>query len=225
MALATKYSSGGTRYVAARIAGCESESMGARFANQFRCVQLGSEPKVAAHLHNESESIRMPAFSALLKDTRNVQIIRLLQADPRTSISELARRIGMSAPAAKERLVRLEEAGVIRGYRIDLDPVALGLPVTVYIRVRPVAGQLPKVIELAQSLPHVVECHRITGEDCFIVKVHLDAIENLDQVLDRFLAYGQTTTSLVQSSPVPLRAPPLPAQAAAPAPAKRRKRR
>src|SRR5262245_23848264 len=167
----------------------------------------------------------MPAFSPLLKDARNVQIIRLLQTDPRTSISELARRIGMSAPAAKERLVRLEEAGVIRGYRIDLDPAALGLPVTVYIRVRPVAGQLPKIIELAQSLPQVVECHRITGEDCFIVKVHLDAIEHLDVVLDRFLAYGQTTTSLVQSSPVPLRAPPLPTDAAAVTAAKRRKRK
>jgi Lrp/AsnC family leucine-responsive transcriptional regulator len=167
----------------------------------------------------------MPAFSPLLNDTRNVQIIRLLQADPRVSISELARQIGMSAPAVKERLVRLEEAGVIRGYRIDLDPAALGLPVTVYIRVRPAAGQLQKIIELAQSLPQVVECHRITGEDCFILKVHLDAIEHLDQVLDRFLAFGQTTTSLVQSSPVPLRPPPLPAEAPVSAGTKRRKRR
>jgi Lrp/AsnC family leucine-responsive transcriptional regulator len=166
----------------------------------------------------------MPPFSHLLKDARNLQIVRLLQADPRTPISELARRIGMSAPAAKERLVRLEEAGVIRGYRLELDPSALGLPVTMYVRVRPAAGQLPKVIELARSLPQVVECHRITGEDCFIVKVHLDAIENLDQVLDRFLAFGQTTTSIVQSSPVPLRAPPLPDAPPAPA-GKRRKRR
>jgi Lrp/AsnC family transcriptional regulator, leucine-responsive regulatory protein len=170
----------------------------------------------------------MALFSNLLRDSRNVSLLRLLQAHPRTSISELARRIGMSAPAAKERLLRLEESGVIRGYRLELDPAALGLPVTVYIRVRPVAGQLPKVVELAQSLPQVVECHRITGEDCFIVKVHLDSIENLDQVLDRFLAYGQTTTSIVQSSPVPLRAPPLPATAAAPARTaalKKRKRR
>jgi Lrp/AsnC family transcriptional regulator, leucine-responsive regulatory protein len=151
-----------------------------------------------------------PAFSQLLLDPRNTDLIELLQADPRRPVSELARRIGMSAPAVKERLLRLEEAGVIRGYRLELDPVALGLAVTVYVRVRPTAGQLTKVIELAQSMPQVVECHRITGEDCFIVKVHLDAIENLDQVLDRFLAYGQTTTSIVQSSPVALRAPPLP---------------
>jgi Lrp/AsnC family leucine-responsive transcriptional regulator len=159
----------------------------------------------------EGESRLMPPYSNLLRDARNVQLIRLLQADPRTPVSELARRIGMSAPAAKERLLRLEEAGVIRGYRLELDPTALGLPVTVYVRVRPTAGQLPRIIELAQSLPQVVECHRITGEDCFIVKVHLDAIEHLDQVLDRFLVFGQTTTSIVQSSPVPLRAPPLPA--------------
>jgi Lrp/AsnC family leucine-responsive transcriptional regulator len=71
-------------------------------------------------------------------------------------------------------------------------------------------GQLPKIITLAQAMPQVSECHRITGEDCFILKVHLDALENLDLVLDRFLAYGQTTTSIIQSSPVPMRGPPLP---------------
>ena len=107
---------------------------------------------------------------------------------------------------------------------VNLPLESLGLPVTVYVRVRPAAGQLPRIIELARSVPQVVECHRITGEDCFIVKVHLDAIENLDQVLDRSLAFGQTTTSIVQSSPVPLRAPPLPGEAAA-APARRGKRR
>jgi Lrp/AsnC family transcriptional regulator, leucine-responsive regulatory protein len=165
-----------------------------------------------------------PSFASLLRDPRNVQLLRVLLDDPRTPVSELARRIGLSAPATKERLLRLEEGGVIRGCRLELDPAALGLPVTVYIRVRPNAGQLPRVIELARSVPQVVECHRITGEDCFIVKVHLDAIENLDQVLDRFLAFGQTTTSIVQSSPVPLRAPPLPANVSSTASSTPRKR-
>jgi Lrp/AsnC family transcriptional regulator, leucine-responsive regulatory protein len=146
----------------------------------------------------------------LLADTRNLELIRLLQDDPRMGISELARRIGMSAPSTKERLTRLEEAGVIRGYRLDLDPAALGWPITAYVRVRPMPGQLQKIAELAASLPQVAECHRITGEDCFIVKVHLASIESMDGILDRFLAFGQTTTALVQSSPVPLRAPPLP---------------
>ena len=66
------------------------------------------------------------------------------------------------------------------------------------------------VAELARAIPEVVECHRITGEDCFIVKIHFPAMDQLDRILDRFLAFGTTTTSIVQSSPVPLRGLPLP---------------
>jgi Lrp/AsnC family transcriptional regulator, leucine-responsive regulatory protein len=152
----------------------------------------------------------MPVESNLLADDKNVDLLSLLQSDPRMSISELSRRVKLSAPAVKERITRLEEAGVIAGYRLDLNPKALGFPVTAFVRIRPMPGQLPKIIALAQSMPEVSECHRITGEDCFILKVHLDALENLDVVLDRFLAFGQTTTSIIQSSPVPPRGPPLP---------------
>ena len=148
--------------------------------------------------------------SNLLTDDKNIDLLSLLQSDPRMSISELSRRVKLSAPAVKERVTRLEEAGVIAGYRLELNPKALGFPVTAFVRVRPMPGQLPKIIALAQSMAEVSECHRITGEDCFILKVHLDALENLDVVLDRFLAFGQTTTSIIQSSPVPPRGPPLP---------------
>lgn len=147
----------------------------------------------------------------LLGDTRNLEILRLLQHDPRISTSALARRVGMSAPAVRERVQRLEEAGIIAGYRLDLNPAALGLPVTVIVRVRPAPGQLAKVAELARTMPQVTECHRVTGEDCFVLKMHVEAIDGgLDRILDQFLAYGQTTTSIVQSSPVPPRSLPLP---------------
>jgi Lrp/AsnC family leucine-responsive transcriptional regulator len=116
----------------------------------------------------------------------------------------------MSGPAVKERITRLEEAGVIRGYRVDVDPKALGLPVSAIVRIRPAPGQLPRLIELAQNLPAVTECHRVTGEDCLVLRLHLDAIDSLDKVLDRFLVFGNTTTAIVQSTPVPPRAPPLP---------------
>ncbi len=152
----------------------------------------------------------MPQLHPLLRDPINIDLIRLLSAEPRLPVSQLARRVGMSAPAVKERLTRLEEAGVIRGFRLDLAPKALGYPIMVFIRIRPMPGQLPKIAELARSIPEVAECHRITGEDCFILRVHLDALETLDKILDRFLVYGQTTTSIVQSSPIPLRPPPLP---------------
>ena len=148
--------------------------------------------------------------SSALLDEVNRRLLRELCREPRIANAELARLVGMSAPAVAERVRRLEEAGVIRGYRLDIDPAALGLPLAAYVRVRPNPGQLGRVAELAQSIPEIVECHRITGEDCYILKVHLPAIDQLDHILDRFLLYGTTTTSIVQSSPVPLRPLPLP---------------
>ena len=145
-----------------------------------------------------------------LLDAVNVQLLAELRREPRLTMSELGRRVGMSSPAVTERVRRLEEAGVITGYRLDLDPAALGLPLAAYIRVRPSPGQLTRVAELARQIPEIVECHRITGEDCFILKVHLPAMDQLDHLLDRFLLYGTTTTSIVQSSPVPPRPLPLP---------------
>jgi len=150
--------------------------------------------------------------SELLTDARNVQILGLLRDDPRMNISELARRVGMSAPAIRERIQRLEEAKVILGYRLEIDPRALGYSVGVFVRIRPAPGKLPKIIELAQHVPEVTECHRITGEDCFILRIYLQSLDELDRILDQFLAYGQTTTSLVQSSPVPPRGLPLPGE-------------
>lgn len=145
-----------------------------------------------------------------LLDERNQALLRLLNRDPRMSISELARGVGMSPPAVRERMQRLEEAGVIKGYRLDIDAAALGYPISAFVRVRPMPGKLPKIAELAARMPQVTECHRITGEDCFILKIHLESLDRLDLILDQFLAYGQTTTSLVQSSPVPPRNLPLP---------------
>jgi Lrp/AsnC family leucine-responsive transcriptional regulator len=148
--------------------------------------------------------------SEAVADAINLRILTELRDDPRLSMTELGRRVGLSSPAVTERVRRLEESGVIRGYRMDIHPAALGLPLAAYVRVKPNAGQLPRVIDVAREIPEVVECHRVTGEDCLIVKVHLPDIEQLDRVLDAFLAYGNTTTSLVQSSPVPRRSLPLP---------------
>lgn len=143
-------------------------------------------------------------------DSTNLRLLAELQRDPRLSMAELGRRIGMSAPAVTERVRRLEDTGVIRGYRLDVNPSALGLPITVYIRVRPDPGQLPRIAEIARHTHEVVECHRITGEDCFILKAHIPAMDQLDRLLDRLLLYGATTTSIVQSSPVLPRPLPLP---------------
>lgn len=143
-------------------------------------------------------------------DQVNLQLLAELQTDPRMTMSELGRRVGMSAPAVTERIARLEGAGVITGYHLKIDPTALGLPVTAFARIRPGPGQLSKVAALAEQTPQVSECHRITGEDCFLLKIHVAAIDQLEVVLDRFLLHGQSTTAIVVATPVSPRALPLP---------------
>ena len=151
----------------------------------------------------------MIAVETSLLDATNRQILQELAADARLSMAELGRRVNMSAPAVAERVQRLERAGVITGYRAEIDPRAVGYPLTAIVRIRPAARQLPKIQALASEVPEVAECHRITGDDCFFVKVYLRSIDDLGEILDRFLVYGTTTTSIIQSSPLPLRPPPL----------------
>jgi Lrp/AsnC family transcriptional regulator, leucine-responsive regulatory protein len=142
-------------------------------------------------------------------DFVNRRLLRELEQDARLSIAELGRRLNLSAPAVAERMQRLERAGVITGYRAELDPKALGFPIAIVVRVRPASRQLHRIPELARETPEVVECHRITGEDCFFLKIHLRSMDDLEEILDRFTPYGQTTTSIIHSSPVARRALPL----------------
>jgi Lrp/AsnC family leucine-responsive transcriptional regulator len=135
-------------------------------------------------------------------------LLRELQEDARLSLAELGRRVGLSSPAVADRLERLEEAGVITGYRAEIDPRALGYELAVVLRIRPAPRELKKVAELAQRTPEVVECHRITGDDCYLMKAHVRDVGHMEEVIDRFAIYGQTTTSIVQSSPVVRRALP-----------------
>jgi Lrp/AsnC family leucine-responsive transcriptional regulator len=143
-------------------------------------------------------------------DPINLAILRHLTEQPGLAIRELARRVDMSAPAVNERVLRLKETGVIRREWLEVDPQALGLGVTAFVRVRPMPGGLAKIIKLAQSTPEVVECHRVTGEDCLILKVLAPDVQQLEGLLDRFLMHGNTTSALIVSSPVPPRNPPLP---------------
>ena len=146
-----------------------------------------------------------------LFDPINRRLLQELQDDARVTMAELGRRINLSAPAVAERVQRLESAGVITGYRAQVDPKAIGFPIAAVVRVRPTTTRLQKIPELARQIPEVVDCHRITGEDCFFVKLHLRSMDDLEEILDRFLVLGQTTTSIVHSSPIDGR--PLPLEA------------
>jgi Lrp/AsnC family transcriptional regulator, leucine-responsive regulatory protein len=145
-----------------------------------------------------------PTSQSALDDT-NLRLLAELQADARLSLAELGRRVGLSSPAVAERLGRLEAAGVIRGYRADIDPRAVGYALGVVIRIRPAPRELRKVADLARDTPEIVQCDRVTGEDCYVMRAHVRDVEHLEEVIDRFAIYGQTTSSIVQSSPVPAR--------------------
>ena len=139
-------------------------------------------------------------------DATDRRLLAELQDDARLSLAELGRRIGLSSPAVAERLARLERDGVILGYHARLDPRMLGLGLSAVIRVRPAPRLLQQVARIAHATPEVVECRRITGEDCYVMTAHVRSVEHLEEVIDRFATCGQTTTSIVQSSPVPPRA-------------------
>src|SRR3954454_12063650 len=147
-------------------------------------------------------------FDPKLLDPTNCALLRELQEDGRATLAELGRRVGLSPPAVGERLGRLERAGVITGYRADVDPRALGFTVAAVVRIRPVDRQLQRIPEVARDIPEIVECERITGEDCYLVRLHLRDIADLEAILDRFTPLGQTMTSIVHSAPVPPRALP-----------------
>lgn len=130
------------------------------------------------------------------------QLLSLLQDDARLSYAELGRSVGLSAPAVAERVRRLENAGVIRGYHAEIDLKAAGYGIIAMIRLssQPELGtQLDRV---AASTPEVLEFHHVTGTEGFVVKVAARSVEHLEQTIVKLIPYGQTTTSIVLSSPI-----------------------
>lgn len=135
-------------------------------------------------------------------DEIDKKILRLLQEDARTSYAELGRQVGLTTPAVIERVRKLEDAGIIAGYRADIDTSKVGLPITAFIRMSISGVDYSHIIEVARGSTEVLECHRGTGEDSFIMKIAVSSVEHLQQMIDRLTPYGITTTTIVLSSPV-----------------------
>ncbi|WP_457582054.1 Lrp/AsnC family transcriptional regulator [Ensifer canadensis] len=142
-------------------------------------------------------------------DETDRRILDILAANARVSLKELAQEVGLSSPSAAERLRKLEERGVLDGFTIALNPVKLGYPLQAIIRVRPMPGMLHIVEKLIQETPQIVECDKVTGDDCFIAKLFVRDMGELDTLLDRIAEKAQTNTSIVKSTPVKRRLPPL----------------
>jgi len=130
------------------------------------------------------------------------KILTELQTDARTSYAELGRRVGLTTPAVIERVRKLEDAGIITGYRAEIDTARVGLPITAFIRMSITGVDYSHIIEVVQASTEVLECHRGTGGDSFIMKVAVASVEHLQEIIDRLVPYGITTTTIVLSSPV-----------------------
>ncbi len=130
------------------------------------------------------------------------KILYELQTDARKTYAELGRRIGLTTPAIIERIRKMEDAGIITGYRVEIDTAKVGLPVTAFIRMSITGIDYSQIIEAVKESKEVLECHRGTGGDSFIIKVAVADVEHLQTVIDKLTPYGITTTSIVLSSPV-----------------------
>lgn len=138
-------------------------------------------------------------------DEVNWRILQELQLDARISFSELGRRVGLSSPAAAERVRRLEEAGIIEGYQTKINLTSIGLPMTVIIRASTHDNHASdKLAECVQHLPEILECHKVTGDDCYIMKAAVSSVQHLENLLDTLKQKycNRLTTSIVLSSPV-----------------------
>lgn len=136
-------------------------------------------------------------------DKLNWAILHVLQENSRLSFAEIGRRVGLSAPAVAERVQKLEDAGIIRGYRAELDLEKIGYPLRAIISFKAHAGKLPPFLKLLEQIPQLLECNRVTGSECLVMKVAVQRPQDLEDIINRFVAYGEPTTSVILSSPVP----------------------
>jgi len=130
------------------------------------------------------------------------KILSELQTDARVSYAELGRRVGLTTPAVIERIRKLEDVGILTGYRAEIDPAKIGMPITAFIRMSITGVDYSHIIEVAKESKEILECHRGTGGDSFIMRVAVASVEHLQEVIDRLTPYGITTTTIVLSSPV-----------------------
>lgn len=142
-------------------------------------------------------------------DPVDLRLLELLSEDARLSLKALAGAVDMSSPAVAERLRRLQERGVIRRFTVEIDARAAGHPLEALVRVRPLPGATAMVETWLRAQPAVLECDRVTGEDCFVARVATRSIEELDALVAALAAHATTHTAMVKSRPVPRRIPPL----------------
>jgi Lrp/AsnC family transcriptional regulator, leucine-responsive regulatory protein len=141
-------------------------------------------------------------------DDADRRLLEALRRDARMSLKDLAQHVGLSAPSVAERIRRLQERGVIRSFTLEIDPAALGFPLQAIVRIRPLPGKLHIVEKLIEETPQIVECDKVTGDDCFVARLYVRSMQEVDAILDRIADKASTNTSMVKSQTIVRRPPP-----------------
>lgn len=144
-----------------------------------------------------------------MTDAIDQLLLNALMEDSRRSLKALASLTGLSSPSVSERLRRLEERGVLKGYTVEVDARSFGYQLQAIVRIRPLPGQLHEVERQIISIPEFTECDKVTGDDCFIARLHVRSMEQLDTLLDKLNSHAETSTAIVKKTPVKRRLPPM----------------
>lgn len=172
-------------------------------------TRLRLRPELIGDNELQTKTVRdLDDIAAVIDDA--LAVAKVSAVSDRHGQIDLARKVGLSAPSVAERVKRLEERGVIRGYAAQINPEALGFGLAIHIRIRPMPGQLTKLAALLNMLDAIVECDRVTGDDCFVAKAHVASVQELEALIDQIIPLGGTNTAIIQSSPVERRLPRIP---------------
>ena len=147
----------------------------------------------------------MTEESERLLDDVGWRLLRLLQEDARLSFKELGQRVGLAPSSVAERIHRMEEAEILLGYHAEINLEKIGLPVMAFIRMSTPGQNSTRIALLLRDMPEILECYRLTGSEAFIMKVCVSSVKQLEVLIDQLSQYGQPTTSLVLSIPLPRR--------------------
>jgi Lrp/AsnC family transcriptional regulator, leucine-responsive regulatory protein len=139
----------------------------------------------------------MTSQTSVSFDSTDYAILTLLQTDGRLGVTEIARRVNLSQPAVSARIKRLEQTGVITGYRAVIDPARIGLNIHAVLRLRTTHARIPACLEHFAQVPEITGVRRVTGEDCFLIDIHAADARRLESVVDAIARFGPVTTSLV----------------------------
>lgn len=129
-------------------------------------------------------------------------ILQILQTEGRLPFSQVGQKVGLTGPAVAERVRRMEEQGLIRGYHAEVDQTQVGFPIRAFIRLRTSPERYTRLLAVLKGLPEILECHHVTGEDAFVIRVSAASMESLEQIIARLSPFGETSTAVVLSTPL-----------------------